>query len=117
MRAVRRACTRRTYDLDVSIVGSVDGVLASMDAVPLITSVDTWFPGSLVWDSTGATAAQDITVVLGATNTGSTHLQFVMDSVSLTARETQAVIPEPASAVLFAGLFALALLVWRRRRK
>jgi len=104
-----------TYDLNVEIVGSVDGVLASVDAVPLITSVDTWFPGSLVWDSTGATPGQTIEVVLGAANTGSTHLQFVMDSLALTAQ--QPVIPEPASAVLvFLGLGAVATRVRRRLR-
>jgi len=43
-----------TYSVTVAMVGSVDGVLASVDAVPLITVTNAWFPGSLEWDSTGA---------------------------------------------------------------
>jgi len=75
-----------TYDLNVEMVGNSDGVLASVDAMPLITSTGRWFPGSLVWDSTGATAGQKITIVLRSANTGDTHLQFVMDSVKLTVK-------------------------------
>lgn len=99
-----------TYDVDIQIVGSVDGVLASVDAVPLITSVDTYFGGSLAWDSTGASAAQDITVVVTSSNTGSTHLQFVVDSLDLT-------VAVPSPTALPAGLALLGLAAFRRRMK
>jgi len=83
------------YRLIVELAGSVDGVLASIDVVPRFRTVSNWHPGSLVWDSTGATAVQDVRVILRAESTGNTDMQFVVDSVRLTAK--QAVIPEPAS--------------------
>jgi len=83
------------YRLVAELVGSSDGVLASIDFAPQFTSVNNWHPVSLVWDSTGATAAQDVWVILRAENTGNTDLQFVVDSVTLSAK--QEVVPEPAS--------------------
>ncbi len=69
--------------MNVSIVGSVDGELATVDAVPLITSTGSWFNGTMEWDSTAATIWQDIAVVLSVENSGSTPLQFIMDSLDL----------------------------------
>ena len=102
------------YSLIAELVGSVDGVLASTDVAPLFTTVNNWHPASLVWDSTGATAAQDVRLILRAENTGNTDLQFVMDSVELTAREE--VIPEPATMAML-GLAFTGLGGYLRRRR
>jgi len=69
------------HDLRVEIVGSTDGVLAtSGDLAPRITKSDTYYSGTLIWDST-RTVAQDLRVILRAA--GAQNQTFGFDSLDL----------------------------------
>ena len=91
-----------SYDLTAIAVGSVDGTLAQQDFAPSFTSTGAWQNFSLSWDSTGLDLSQTVTIAIGANRTsGSTGLQFLTDSVTLSSGPA----PPPAPLSLLNGGF------------